>query len=125
MSISKRRLSIVANVFLVALVFNASAAGAVEAAPATDIACVVLREAVYAKAIPGHPLSGQYVCTAGADSSILALRYVGPEIGEYQSNLVGYYKVSLSDGAIHEWDVGRLQVGKLIFAPKGKGGSRK
>jgi hypothetical protein len=93
-------------------------------APSVEVACVILRDAAYAGAIVGHPLSGRYDCTASG-TSIFALRYHGPENADGSSNLVGYYKVSLSSGTVHEWDLGAMRVGRLVFTPRRKASAPK
>lgn len=120
-----RLLVLMSGAFAISSTLSSCPAGAVEVAPSVEVNCVMLRNAVYAGAIPGHPLSGHYACTVEDDPSILALRYKGPEVEDNTSNLVGYYKVSFSTGEIHEWNLGDLRAGNLIFAPNAKQGDPK
>ena len=91
---------------LVGIAFAATMTAA-EPVRSAGVACSHLVGVAGSLKLAGTQASGKYICSAESETSeffVLALRYVGPEIKDGTSNLVGYYAVNKPRAEVYEWD---------------------
>ena len=99
------------TIAIVAL-FGASFATVQNPVTSPKQACSVLKRAAVTFHLSRRNLSGRYYCDSMGDISeyyLLGLRYRVTEDEPVGSNLIGWFAVRRSDGAVLDWDVNTNQ----------------
>jgi hypothetical protein len=88
--------------------------------PSPAQACSVLKRAAITFHLSRRNLSGRYYCDSLGDVSdyyLLGLRYRLAKDENVGSNLIGWFAVRRSDGAVLDWDIDQDQAMPLASRP--------
>ena len=114
-----RRRQVLMTVAVVALFGDASYATVHNLVTSPKQACSVLKRAAVTFHLSRRNLSGRYYCDSIGDISeyyLLGRRYRVTKDELVGSNLLGWYAVRRSDGAVLDWDINENQA--LPLAPR-------